>query len=107
LTETLIVSEDHGRKRLELQMVGTPGVNVRSQANLGPETTELRITPSDLDYLLHFFLKYYRDGVAEVDHLDLQVSSGTSGEPESYITFVVPDAVLPVSEEEARKRLGL
>jgi hypothetical protein len=29
-----------------------------------------------LDCLLHFFLKYYRDDMAEVDHLDLESADG-------------------------------
>jgi hypothetical protein len=107
LTEGLLVSEERGRKKLELQMVGSSDVRAKAEASFGTETTQLRIASSDLDYLLHFFLKYYRDGVAEVDHLDLQAMSENVEEEESYITFIVPESVLPVNEEEAKKRLGL
>jgi hypothetical protein len=30
------------------------------------------LSPTELDYWANFFLKYYRDGIGEVDHLDVE-----------------------------------
>jgi hypothetical protein len=59
-----------------------------------------------LDYLLHGFLKYYRHGAAEVDHL---ISSRFRERPDldAYVTFVVPDFAAPLTEDETRKRLEM
>ena len=55
----------------------------------------------DLDYARHFFFRYYRDGIAEVDHIDIQAEGG------DYITILVEEPIPPVSSEEAKRRLGM
>lgn len=106
LAEALIVSEERGEKKFELRMMETSNIKTRIQAKFANGMMQLKITPGDLDYLLHFFLRYYRDGVAEVDHVDLQGVS-VDDEEESYITFMVPEFIPPVNAEEAMRRLGL
>jgi len=66
----------------------------------------MSLTHNDLDYILHFFLKYFRDGVADVDHIDLDVVSDSDSQ-QSTIKFQVRDSIGPVSAKEAKKRLGL
>jgi hypothetical protein len=44
-----------------------------------------RIAPNDLDYILSFLLKYYRDEVGEADHIDVDFKN-TVGE-EITLTF--------------------
>lgn len=63
------------------------------------------LTRNNLDYVHQFFLKYYRDGVAEVDHLDLEAVDAETGHEEIYITFQVSESRPPLSPEEAKKRL--
>jgi hypothetical protein len=106
LIEALLVGEEGTNRELEVRVLSEIKPHARAQASFETETTRLRITLSDLDYLRHFFLKYYRDGVGEVDHVDLEVASATESSDAS-ITFKVPEAVLPLSAEEAKKRLGL
>jgi hypothetical protein len=58
----------------------------------------------DLGYVGAYLLRFYRDGVAAVDHIDVEAKiEGTNG----YITFYVESFVPPVTEQEARRRLGL
>jgi hypothetical protein len=61
----------------------------------------LTLTPGALDFVRHFFLRYYRDGVAEVDHIDVQNCDG------GYTTICAQDSAPAVSEKEAKRRLGL
>ena len=80
LIDALLMSESTGVSTLELRRSG--GARVR------------------------FFLTYFRDGIAAVDHVDVQAITGEDGQ-ECYITFMVPESAPPVSSAEARKRLGL
>jgi hypothetical protein len=59
------------------------------------------LAASDLDFVRHFFLRYYRDGFADVDHIDIQNSDG------GYTTFYAEQSVPPVSAEEAKRLLGM
>ena len=69
--------------------------------------TTLQLTQIELERLVHFFLRYYRDGVAEVDHLDIEANENTPNRMDAYVTFVVPDYLPPVSAAEAKRRLGM
>ncbi len=59
------------------------------------------LTPADLDVARHFFLRYYRDGVATVDHVDFETKEG------HYITLSVDEWMPPVSSEDAERRLSM
>lgn len=58
-----------------------------------------------LEAWLVFFLKYYRDGRAEVDHLDFEAAWDTGDACD--FTLKVALHKPPVSADEARRRLGL
>jgi hypothetical protein len=105
LIETLAVSAERGKRKFEIELLASAGPTVRAQADFSSETTRLKITPNHADYLLHFFLKYYRDGAAEVDHVDVEAASPDEGSEGTYITFKVPDSSPPLSPEEAERRL--
>lgn len=71
----------------------------------GQARLDVEIAQVELERWQAFFLKYYRDGVAEVDHFDV---SGLSSDGSSCELVVkVGNAAPPVSGEEARRRLGL
>lgn len=55
----------------------------------------------DCEYVASFFLRCYRDGFAEVDHIDVETPTG------GYITLSVDSFAPPVSADEARRRLGI
>jgi hypothetical protein len=105
LTAALVISEEGAKGKLELELM-SEAKERRTHASFEAETARLRITSNDLDYLLHFFLKYYRDGFAEVDHLDLEVVAANERQDAS-VTFKVPESAQPLSPEQAKKRLRL
>src|SRR5260370_10976705 len=106
LVEALVVSEEHGKKGVKIQVRPTAKVSDRVLASFESDITRLELTPNNLGYLQHFFLKYYRDGVAEVDHLDLEAICSDAGHNEEiYITFKVPDSMPPLTPEEPERRL--
>lgn len=104
--EALIVSGKRTETKLEIRKAAKNESASISQASFESAATILMLPPPNLGYLLHFFLKYCRDGMGEVDHIDLEVDSKTE-KCESTITFNVPKAVPPMSAEECKKRLGL
>lgn len=105
LISALLVSDEDAKHKLEIEII-KPAINrVKAHAIFESAITRLKITANDLDYLLHFFLKYYRDDLAEVDHIDLEVL--TASGKDASITFKVAKAMTPLSVEEAKKRLGL
>lgn len=66
---------------------------------------DVDVVDVELERWLGFFLKSYRDGSPEVDHLDVE---GTMDDGVACnFTLKVADAAPPVSDEEARRRLGL
>ena len=71
----------------------------------GEQRLELALSQLELERWLVFFLKYHRDGQAEVDHLDVE-TTWTTGVP-CDLVLKVSQFAAPVSADEARRRLGL
>ena len=69
----------------------------------------LRITVpgSELGYWLQFFLKYYRDDMAEVDHIDVEARNKRKNGSVIDIVLKVSRAKAPVNSDEARRRLWM
>jgi hypothetical protein len=67
----------------------------------------LTLDETELERWRHFALRTVRDGIAEVDHFD--VDAAVKGRMAETISVVVafPSAMPPVSADEARRRLGL
>ncbi|MEZ0224467.1 MAG: hypothetical protein ACAH83_07940 [Alphaproteobacteria bacterium] len=104
LVESLVIEPTGGKLKLELQGA-PPGTEGRIPGNLKNETVSLKLTPVDVDYLLVFSLKYYRDGYAKVDHIDLQSAFEDLGD-DIYVTLKFADVAPPMSSEAAKKLLG-
>lgn len=73
----------------------------RSNINHHAGEPKVVLDSHSLDYVRHFFLRYYRDGAAEVNHLDVELEGG------GYLTITVDEHVAPVSSDEVKRRLGL
>jgi hypothetical protein len=105
LIETLIVTGERRKTSVRIRLGPEPEKISTARATLAPDTNLLEIANNDLDRLRYFFLRYYRDGVADVDHLDLEAIDANTGKKDIYITFKVPDSKPPVSPAEAGRRL--
>lgn len=106
LIDSALLVDIRTNKKLRVQLGSAERRTIAAPSQNG-DRLDLVLAPTDLDYVLHGFLKYYRDGVAEVDHFDVQADFGTNSGADGYVTFVAPDAAPPVTEEEARRRLGI
>jgi hypothetical protein len=70
------------------------------------KSASLALDVNRLDYLISYFLKFFRDGVAEVDHIDLETRSVSGENKEAYVTFAVSKATPSITGNELRKLLG-
>jgi hypothetical protein len=105
LIETLTVTEQRGRGT-KVQFLKESKVNRAVRVSFHAGRSQVVMTDNSIDYVQHFFLKYYRDGLAEVDHIDLQAVDAETGNSEIYVTFQVAESIPPVTGEEAKRRLG-
>ena len=95
-----------GSKRLGITQSNRKELQGRATLNLTSNPLALSISATELDYWLAFFLKYYRDGEADVDHLDIEAEILPQRRETAYVTLHVKDARPRVSAEEAKKILG-
>jgi hypothetical protein len=102
LIDSLDLVDTKGAKRFRLQR-STRAISIELQQ----DKINLALDAIELERWLHFTLRAVRDGVAEVDHLDVEaILAGQA--PESVdLIIAYPSSVPPVSSNEARRRLGL
>ena len=97
LVEGFVFRQNRSLQKIEFRVNSTE----RTSIKVDEARVEVGFSLGDLDFLRHFFLRYYRDDVADVDHVDLETGSG------GYVIFSVNDFHPPVSADEARRRLGM
>jgi hypothetical protein len=97
LIEAFTFRQAASSKRIEVAR----GEGNRCDVKSDEDHLTLTLSAHSLDFARHFFLRYYRDGVAEVDHIDIET------EAEGYIIFTVAESLPPVSPETAKRRLGM
>ena len=105
LIETLTVAEERGGAAVKIRVLDKPKVPGRANVNFRSDMSQLEVPRTSLEYIQAFFLRYYRDEVSEVDHVDLEAIDSDTGKRDEYITFCVPDSRPPVSAKEAEERL--
>ena len=104
LIEGLTIRREGSKHRVRIRRSDTKGCAVASWRE---DSLEIGLSDREIGSWLSFFLKYYRDGMAEVDHIDIEASSAREGIPPIDIVLKVAHAQPPLSAEEARRRLGL
>lgn len=105
LCDSISITDNDYKYKIILSKTNNLPRNDRARINFQKDKIILEITNTELEYWINFFLKYYRDGLAEVDHFDIEVTN--PNEKNIQIIFQVANYSLPVSEEEALKKLGL
>lgn len=107
LIESLTVRSD-SHDPFSLQIQNGPGDASGATVKWSDQRAKLCISRTELESWIAFFLTYYRDGIASVDHLDVDVpASGKDSTKGIFLVMRVSHALQPVSETEARRRLGL
>lgn len=108
LTDGLVISPAAGKGNVELRVDASLSPQDRIRGSLGKAgAVHFGLTTNVLDFLLVFGLKCYRDGWAEVDHVDLEAQiEGIHDLQNAYFTVHFQEFAPPVSAEEAKRRLG-
>jgi len=75
LVESVVLISD---KQLKIKK-GKKLKNARGKVAVNIEGFEIIIPEEEIDYWLSFFLAYYRDGVGDVDHIDLDIPYDNKG----------------------------
>jgi hypothetical protein len=101
----LTVAEEGRKEAVEIQVLPKSEGPGPSRVSFKPKLKQFELTQTSLDYVHRFFLKYYRDGIADVDHIDVEATDADTGKSGEYIKFRVPDWKQPVSPKEAERRL--
>ena len=101
LQDSMIEAFTFRRENSSRRMQVARSAGNRSAVTGDADAPGLALSAPDLEFVRHFFLRYYRDGAAEVDHIDIETEEG------GYIIFAVDESLPPVSSEEAKRRLGL
>lgn len=106
LNEGLVAGIDLVDKDMKSVRI-TSGDNTKfPRVKLSGQKTMVEIDPVCLDAWTTFTLRAIRDGVAEVDHLDVEAKS-LDGSSEVAIILKFPSSAASLSEIEIRKRLEL
>lgn len=73
--------------------------------NFETKTISIALCRRDLEMVLCFLLIWYRDSVAEVNHLDIDLVSTTSFGPDCTLIVEAEESRLPLTADEAMKIL--
>jgi hypothetical protein len=96
-----------GNRKLEIKMDQSIEETDKQKVRVQSERIQIAVNPTELDSWLDFFLKYYRDGVAEVNHIDVEATNASDEREQLDVVFKVRDAAEPISAAEGRRMLGL
>lgn len=96
-------STDSNGPGIELRRVADEEIQHRATARWTDAKLVVSLSATELEAWLGFFLRAYRDGEAEVDHLDLDIREGDR----LALVLKTDRARPPVPVGEARKILGM
>lgn len=106
LADTLVIVDRGGQRRLRLAWDVRLMPNERARISRERQLVEVQISTTELERLVVFFLKFARDGVAEVDHVDVEDQAKRSANFGSMVVLKVDRAKPPMSRDEAVRRLN-
>jgi hypothetical protein len=104
LITTLDLVDTTAKMTLRLERAGNKG-STKIQSNKGRAV--LSLDQTEIERWMHFTLRMVRDGVAEVNHIDLDAPMADQSGRAISVVVTFPSSLPPVSEEEARRRLGM
>lgn len=103
LIDDLVCHNDNGQA-LSLRASQESGF---SQGTYASSEASLTLSSRDLEFISSFLLKYYRDGVAEVTHIDISIHRPGSSSEEGVLIIEAADWRAGMTGDEARRILGI
>ncbi len=89
---------------LRLSLDATPRLRASGRAILEGRRVHILLSATELEMWQHFFLRAFRDGVPEVDHLDVELQVG-NGDASIELVVALRSAAPPMSAKEAARML--
>ena len=108
LIDALSIRSPSGQMNLWLQCSLTSRGVGKACAAVGvidEAKVEVNFNTLAMEFVLTALLKYYRDAMAEVDHIDVEVQPADPGKRPFDLAIRFRDSVPPVSLAEAMRRL--
>lgn len=92
-----------GAKGSKLEISQYPGKFSGVRISKSAGQIDIALPQVSIDMVLHFYLIYYRDGLADVSHVDIETDerATTSG----YLTFFAADSKEPITAKELEDHL--
>ncbi len=81
--------------------------NNRSLAKKSGREYNIRLSRNDIDLISSHLLLYYRDSLAAVDHIDVDITGIDKLSQNGTLVIKTPQAFAPMSSKDAKKILGL
>jgi hypothetical protein len=106
LIQSVVITNDPGTFKLTISKNPSLSRTERGRVKWHSGGAEIQISQTELDMWCDYFLRYYRDGIANVDHIDVDISPKKDARG-LFITFKVDSAVPSIPEKEARRKLNL
>jgi hypothetical protein len=106
LIKELYATDEAGKNaHAVIRVLEGSGSQTMSRVLIDKSSYQIELAPVNVEYVQHFFLKYYRDGAADVDHIDLEGIDVDTGAKDISVTFKVSQAKASVTAKEAERRL--
>lgn len=88
-----------GAKGVKLEIRQKEESSSQAAISRSGEKVEIALPLVSIDMILHFYLIYYRDGLADVSHVDIETIDG------GYLTFFSADSKPPLSSKHLEEHL--
>ena len=103
LTQSVILLSPKGEDSVNILL------NEKEESEITKDSSKLNILLSqkDIEFVISYLLQYYRDYCAPVSHIDIElVHKGLLGQ-DATLVIKASDVIEPMTEEDARKMLGM
>ena len=96
LIDSFVVFDTKGKK---VEILLSWESTVRAVIARKPNKIEIGLPIVAIDTIIHFYLIYLRDSLADVSHIDVETNTG------NYVTFFAANSKLPLSAKDAEAHL--
>jgi len=108
IIKSITILDNRGAFKLRLSIDPNIRSTGRGKITRKFQSIDIVITITELEMWLHFFSKYYFEGIGDVDHIDVDIESNIDTSSKGlFLILKIPSASPSISAEEVKKKLGL
>jgi hypothetical protein len=107
LVKQVHLRQENGDLLLDVSLKDSIPPADRGEVAITGNKLSLSLSQNELEMWTCWFLSYYRDGIAPVDHIDVDIPARQDNSRSGlFLTLKVRKATPPMSAEEAKKRIN-